>query len=111
MKILVIDNKRMLLDVNYIARTFSDGLNKLRTEKWDLLYLSHDLGKNQKSGYDVMVFLKENPHFTPKMIICISDNPSGKDRINGMISDIFGRTFNIQEIMELKRNENEPERI
>jgi len=110
MKILVIDDYKNI-KADYIARTFEDGVRKLRSEKWDLLYIDHNLGEFKKSGYDIMVFLKENKQYIPKMIICISDSPDGELLINGMIKDIYGRTFNNQEVSELLKNEASEERI
>jgi len=110
MRTLVIDDYK---DINatYVARTFKDGVNKLKTEKWDLLYLDHNLGEFKKSGYDVMQFLKENKQFAPKMILCISDSPGGKDQINGMIKDIYGRVFDYRDVEALKETETKKERI
>ena len=110
MKVLLIDDRRNM-NADYIARTFEDGVKKLRTERWDLLYLDHDLGAFKKSGYDVMQFLIENKQYIPKMILCISDSPGGKDMINGMIKDIYGRVFDFRDVEALNEAETKKERI
>jgi len=113
MKVLAIDNRRnnRNTNANHTSRTFEDGVNKLKTEKWDLLYLDYDLGKYKKSGYDVMQFVKENKEFAPKMIMSISPEPSCEDRINGMIKDVYGRVFDSRDVESLKESETKPERI
>ena len=106
-KLLVSYNRAMR--VSYIARSFSKAIEKLSTEKWDILYISHDLAKFKRSGYDVMEFLKENPHYAPKIIICISSNPSKKSRINGIIEDMYGRIFDQRDIDVLEQTEKAEE--
>lgn len=110
MKVLLIDDRRNM-NADYIARTFEDGVYKLKTQKWDVLYLDHDLGKFKKSGYDVMLFLDNNREFIPKIILCISDSPGNKDQINGMIKDIYGRVFDIRDVQALNETETNKERI
>jgi len=109
-KTLAIDDYRNI-NADYVAKTFEDGVTKLKTQKWDLLYLDHDLGKYKKSGYDVMQFLAENKQFIPKIIICVSDSPGGKNQIEGMIKDIYGRVFDMRDVEALEESETRIERI
>ena len=110
MKILAIDDYRDI-DATYVARTYVEGVQKLMTERWDVLYLDGNLGGYQKSGIDVMYFLKENKQFAPRIILCISDSPGIKNMINGMIKDIYGRLFDYRDIESLKEAETKKERI
>jgi len=110
MKVLVIDDYKDM-KATYIARTFEDGVKKLKRERWDVLYLDHNLGEYKKSGYDVMQFLKDNKQFLPKMILCLSDSPGGKNMINGMIKDIYGRVFDHRDVDSLYEAETKEERI
>lgn len=111
MKTLLIDDIRTIPLANTTARSFKEGVDQLRRKKWDLLLLDHDLGEFEKTGYDVMVFLKENQSFAPKMILCISDNPPGRDRINLMIKDIYGRVFDSRDIDALEDAEEREEKV
>ena len=111
MKTLLIDDRRTLSLANATARSFKTGVNKLKRQKWDLLLLDHDLGEFEKTGYDVMVWLKDNKEFQPKMILCISNNPPGRDRINLMIKDIYGRVFDSRDIDALKDAEERKEKV
>jgi hypothetical protein len=90
-----------------VARTFEKGIEYLKSQQWDLLLLDHDLGcLNNKgecppptticaqyrpicespTGYDIMLWLEQNPQHMPKKIQCISWNPVGKANIERMIS-------------------------
>lgn len=84
------------MNYSHIARTFQEGISALQDgTKYDLLLLDHDLASyedgKEKTGYDVMCFLEENPQFLPKQILCCSSNPVGKQRINTVIQKLFAK--------------------
>jgi len=78
-----------------IARDYWEGMKQLLDNgPWDLLYLDHDLQSYDEdgkefTGYDVMCEIEKmhhnGDHRVPKEIICVSANPSGKDRIEATI--------------------------
>ncbi len=65
MRTLLIDDLRNI-KADVIARTYDEGIRELTYNgPWDLLLLDHDLASFvngiEKTGYDVMCFLEENP--------------------------------------------------
>jgi CheY-like chemotaxis protein len=83
MSALLIDDQRNLT-VNRVARTYKEGIEALREQHWDLLYLDHDLGDfsgaeaRELTGYDVARWLEANPEFLPDRIEIITSNPAGR---------------------------------
>lgn len=88
--ILLIDDVRDLKVATKVARTFESGLEALKEGGWDELYIDHDLGTTdpQKTGYDLMCWLEQNPSFVPKKIRCISANAVGAARIQYLINKL-----------------------
>lgn len=81
------------LDV--IARNYWSGLWALTSQKWELLYLDHDLHSYDEvgrewTGYDIMCFLEAHPEHRPERILCISSNPAGRARIEVVIEKLYG---------------------
>lgn len=65
-----------------IARTFADAIEKVNEGNWDRIYLDHDLGEyGQRTGYEVICHIEENPELAPKWFKCVSANPVGVDKI------------------------------
>ncbi|MCK9267239.1 MAG: hypothetical protein M0P14_00830 [Alkaliphilus sp.] len=97
MKILVIDDMRTFPEATKICKTFDEGMKALQEEKWDVLYLDHDLcGREQqdwenKTGYQIACFLEENVEFLPNKVICVSANPVGKKRIKQALRNAYKR--------------------
>lgn len=62
-------------------------IDKLKSEKWQLLFLDHDLGgqvyveSGDNTGYEVAKFLEENKHHMPSNIVVHSLNPVGAKNI------------------------------
>ena len=62
-------------------------IEKLSNEKFDLLFLDHDLGgkahvqSGENTGYEVAKFLEENMQFAPNFIIVHSMNIVGAKNI------------------------------
>ena len=74
------------LQVDVLCRTYDEGIEKLSNEKFDILYLDHDLGCWDKdSGRDLngkvlLEHLYAIPVQLPKVIVLVSGNPIGLDR-------------------------------
>ena len=92
---LLIDDIRNL-DADVIVRNFREGILQLEYNgPWDLLLLDHDLASftldgMEQNGYHIMCFLEQNPEYLPGQIVCVSDNPVGKKRINQVIEKLYG---------------------
>lgn len=94
-RVLLIDDMRNL-EADVIARNYDDGMNKLLHDgPWRTLLLDHDLasyhhktGKEQ-TGYNIICWLEQYPRFAPKEIICVSDNPVGRRKIEVAIQNIY----------------------
>jgi len=83
---LLIDDQRNL-PADRVARTFKEGIEALREQHWDLLYLDHDLGDfsevdgRELTGYDVACWLEQHPQHLPDRIEIVTNNPAGRSRI------------------------------
>lgn len=73
----LIDHDILITDSSKIA------IEKLKKEKWDYLFLDHDLGNEvlvpsgENTGYEVAKFLEENKQFIPNKVIIHSLNFEG----------------------------------
>lgn len=73
--------------------TVEEAIRFLKTNKFDAVFLDHDLGghSNVKSGgkeptgYDVALFMKENPQYMPKEVYIHSMNPAGAKNIKQVL--------------------------
>ena len=101
MRVLLIDDLRTIEQVHQLSsddfvrvvRTFEDGINALKyEEKFDILYLDHDLGDEHPShtGYDILNFLEENTEFLPERISIVSSNPVGRQKMAVVIKKLYG---------------------
>ena len=87
MRILAIDDLREMTQASVVARNYEEGIRQLEFNgPWDLLLLDHDIASfdkygREKTGYDVMCWLEENPKHLPQKIECVSANPVGRARI------------------------------
>lgn len=93
-RVLLIDDKRNI-KATLVCRTYDEGLSALKSEKWQLLYLDHDLGcydenGREKTGYDIMCFLEEYPQYLPEKIMIVSSNPVGRKRMQVVIDKLYG---------------------
>ena len=93
MKTILVDDIRDL-KADVICRTFNEGYDRLYLEKFDILYLDHDLGCWElKTGRDLNgALLLERLYMAeiklPGTIHLISDNPVGKARQKAFLEDI-----------------------
>lgn len=91
---LLIDDVRTL-KAHRIARTYDEGIKALTEESWDILLLDHDLGcfdenGREWTGYDILCFLEENPHYLPITDIrIVSANPAGRERMQKVIDVLY----------------------
>lgn len=87
MKTLLIDDCRNL-NVDVVAKTFSSGLELIRSYQWDEIYLDHDLGDPdpRHTGYDLLCFMESSPEYLPKKIILVTSNPVGIQKMNVVIN-------------------------
>jgi hypothetical protein len=93
MKTLLIDDMRDI-KASKVARNYTDGLTALTSEKWDVLYLDHDLASYvdgaEKTGYDILVFLEEHPEHLPGKIELVTSNPVGRQKMQVVINKLYG---------------------
>ena len=107
MKILLIDDLRDLdyvIDkylgksitgtIGYIARTYEQGIEALKTTgPFDLLFLDHDLasfeGDREKTGYDVVCFLEANSELLPRKTILVTSNPVGRQKMQTVLDKLY----------------------
>jgi len=98
-RILAIDDVRNFAFVHVLARTYSAGIGALCfLGPWDRLLIDHDLGAVEKeqstsgkelTGYDVCLFLEENPQFRPLEIFIVSSNPVGVQRMQQCLERFY----------------------
>lgn len=90
---LLIDDVRTM-PVDKIVRTYDEGIQALQENKWDIVWLDHDLGcfKDGKeyTGYTILCWLEENPRFLPKNIRLVTSNPVGRARMQMVIDKLYG---------------------
>ena len=102
MKILIDDKRNVLPDgtePDIIIRNYNSGLifivDWMFSTEFDTLYIDHDLG-SKKTGYDLLTTLEYARHLDlesyplPYDIICVSDNPPGRARIEQVIEKLYG---------------------
>ena len=108
MKILILEDdenrveifRRQLIgfDVVYVDRA-SDAIKWLSEDKFDYLFLDHDLGgkvfveETENTGYEVCLWLEENPEKKPEHIFLHSLNPNGRERMKQAVPDAIDAVF------------------
>ena len=114
MRTLLIDDFRDLPS-DRTERNYKDGIEALKAEQWDILYLDHDLGackdcvskglsvgdmltpettfyntcSHEKTGYDILTWLEGNKQFLPQKIILVTANPVGRKRMELVIEKLY----------------------
>jgi len=100
MKILILDDdierwdvvtERLKDSVDEIKWVFTAGdcIDLLCNESWDVLFLDHDLGDDNETGYDVACWLEARPSKQPKKIYIHSLNPMGASRMRQAITKSY----------------------
>lgn len=93
---LRIDDQRDL-KADQVARNYADGISALKEKHWDVLLLDHDLGDftgpegREKTGYDVMTWLEENPEHLPGRVEILTSNPAGRSRIKQVVDRLYAQ--------------------
>mgnify|MGYP003439180954 FL=1 len=101
-RILLIDDTRdetspeVSRRVDLIARNYWAGIDALVVMgPWDLLFLDHDLNSfendREYTGYNIVNFLEDNPHFMPKDVQIVSSNPVGRQRMGVVLSKLYNK--------------------
>lgn len=86
MATLLIDDQRNL-PVDRVARTYQEGIAARAEQYWELLLLDHDLGDysgpdgRELTGYDIVCWLEQNPQHLPNRAETVTNNPTGRRRI------------------------------
>ncbi len=75
-----------------VARTFEEGLEKIKEMTWDIVILDNDLGNKDnahKDGYDILCWLEEHQEFLPQRIVLITQNPAAKQKMQMVINKLY----------------------
>ena len=80
-----------------VARTVTEGMDKLCQQRWDVVFLDHDMGA--ECGTQVLENLSDRRQFMPGAgmpgeIIPISFNPDGQKRLMQMIEALYAGDAN-----------------
>ena len=82
-----------------IVVTAQEAIKDLTENKYDILFLDHDLGgttfapSDENSGYGVAKFLEQNPKYKPNLIILHSLNPQGRTAMNMALPEAIQKPF------------------
>jgi CheY-like chemotaxis protein len=68
------------------AESYDSVIDKLTINKYDLIFLDHDLGENSKTGADIAEWMKENNKLNT-LIVIHTMNPVGRNNIKNVIPD------------------------
>ena len=100
MRILILDdnenrhkefNKRLIGHVVKNVYTVEETIKYLEEEKWDFVFLDHDLGgkinepSGPSTGYEVARWLQNNPNRQPDQIVIHSYNPTGARNMKSLL--------------------------
>ena len=100
MKILILDdnenrhkefNKRLIGHIVKNVYTVKETIKYLEEEKWDFVFLDHDLGGNiyqssvPSTGYEVAEWLHNHTDRQPEQIIIHSYNPVGARNMKNLL--------------------------
>ena len=83
---LLIDDLRVLVGMNYTARTPNEGLEILKQGHVTHLYLDNDLGLGVIEGWEVLnTAIQEN--VAPPYIQLVTSNPVARKRMQDVLKD------------------------
>lgn len=102
-KVLLIDDlrdSRYISDkfgvpVTAIARNYEAGITALKNDKWDIIFLDHDLADFDKNGRErdgmhILDFLEEFPEYKPAKIQLVTMNPVERIAMQRVIDKLYG---------------------
>ncbi len=84
------------------AKTYDAAIALLKTGRVEFASLDHDLSEaatigqpapGEKTGYDVLLWMRSTGIWPPKGIRVHSLNPEGKKRMRALIYEHYGRNF------------------
>ena len=82
------------MEENYyvtITRAIKDALHALKSDRFDWLFLDHDLGEGaDNNGYYFLKLCFEEGIRIPPCIKIVSSNPVGKENMAGLLQSLFG---------------------
>lgn len=93
--------KRLIGNTFQIVSDADAAILALTYNKWDVLFLDHDLGgetyvpsSNANTGYQVAKFLHDNPKYKPSEAIIIhSLNPGGAENMQAVLPEAYRIPF------------------
>ena len=92
-RILCIDDRRSIINANYVARTYDDGIEQLTNYgPWDILFLDHDLGC-KGTGYDILCYLENHKDLLPNKVELITMNPVGRENMVRVLRKLYPDTW------------------
>ncbi len=74
---LFLDDYRSCPEGYILVRDYEECIILLENGVFERVSLDYDLGYGQKTGYDVLVWLREHPEHLPKKIRVHSSHPAG----------------------------------
>ncbi len=85
------DDGPVSVQVDKVCRTYDEGLSALKSQKWDVLLLDHDLGDPdpKKTGYGIMCWIEANPDQKPGEIVLITANVVGRKNMEMVIKKLY----------------------
>ena len=105
MKTLWLDDIRDPAKFGFVGATLvttaDEAIEHLKTGQYDFASLDHDLTiedtlgipKGEKTGYTVVCWMDENDCWPEKGVRVHSMNPSGKQRMEAVIYNYYGRNW------------------
>lgn len=84
-KMLWVDDVKPALAGCVVARTYEEALEKLRGERWDVLYLDYDLGAPGCNGVNLLDEMAEHDIPIPASVRSISGSPFGSELIRATV--------------------------
>lgn len=87
---LLIDDLRDI-EVEVVARTFDAGIEALKSQKFDILYLDHNLSDQdpKKTGYGIVRFLEANPQYLPAKVVLVSSDIVGRTKMKQVLERLY----------------------
>lgn len=92
-------NKKNIPAHAVVARNYDDGIRMLGEQKWDVLYLDHDLADfsgpdgRERKGIHILDWLEEFPEHLPGEIIIVSDNAGGVGPMRRLVNKLYGGDY------------------
>lgn len=83
-----------------VARTYAQGIELLKTQTWDKLYLDHDLGDftdvGEMTGMHVLGWLENNLEHVPGEIHIVTDNAAKHREMRFVARELMRKSSNVE---------------